>query len=62
MFIVNKTLNQEQDKKLSEMSHLLFSTWQFVVIVASYLAIQNHSSTQPSAPLKHAHRFRDVVS
>jgi hypothetical protein len=54
----NKTCYQEQD----ETSQLRFPTWQFLVIVASYLAIQNQNNTWTSAQLKRAHCFRDVVS
>ena len=46
----------------AESSHLQFTTWQFPVIVARFLAIQNHNNTWPSAPLKRVHCFCDVVS
>jgi hypothetical protein len=48
--------------KLAETSHLRFPTGQLLVIVASYLAIQNHNNTLPSAPLKEAHCFRDLLA
>jgi hypothetical protein len=34
--------------KQAEMSHLRFPTWQFLVILASNLANQNHDNRLPS--------------
>lgn len=38
------------------------NTWQLLVIVASYLMVQNHNTTRPSASSMRVHHFRDDVS
>lgn len=47
-------------KKLSETSHLRFSIWQLLVIVARYLSVQNHNNARLPSTLMRAHNFRYV--